>query len=62
MDDPMRVSDDSGASAVEYGLIVTAIAAVVVAVVVGLGGTVHSLFSDSCSKLNRMDTTKSCGP
>jgi Flp pilus assembly pilin Flp len=29
--------DDTGASAVEYGLIVFAIAAVIVAVVVGLG-------------------------
>jgi pilus assembly protein Flp/PilA len=56
----MRMKDDSGASAVEYGLIVVAIAAVVVAVVVALGGTVHSLFTDSCTKLNGLDTTQTC--
>jgi pilus assembly protein Flp/PilA len=58
----MRLRDESGASAVEYGLIVAAIAAVVVAVVVGLGGTVQGLFSDSCTKLNQMDSTQTCPP
>jgi pilus assembly protein Flp/PilA len=58
----MRLRDESGASAVEYGLIVAAIAAVVVAVVVGLGGTVQGLFTHSCTKLNKLDTTQTCGP
>jgi pilus assembly protein Flp/PilA len=43
--------DDTGASAVEYGLIVFAIAAVIVAVVVGLGQITQSMFSDSCSTI-----------
>lgn len=37
-------SDERGATAVEYGLFVAAIAAVIVAVVVGLGNKVNSAF------------------
>ncbi|MGH8892428.1 MAG: Flp family type IVb pilin [Actinomycetes bacterium] len=43
--------DDHGASTVEYGLIVFAIAATVVAAAVGLGGVVDGTYSDSCSVL-----------
>jgi pilus assembly protein Flp/PilA len=39
---------DRGASAVEYGLMVAAIAAVIVAVVFGLGGLVKGAFTDTC--------------
>jgi len=42
---------DEGASAVEYGLLVAAIAAVVVAVVFTLGGKVKSAFSTTCSSI-----------
>jgi pilus assembly protein Flp/PilA len=45
------VRDDSGASAVEYGLIVGAIAAVVVAAAVGLGRVVEGTFSESCETI-----------
>lgn len=37
--------DEQGATAVEYGLFVAAIAAVIVTVVVALGGKVNSAFS-----------------
>ena len=40
---------DSGASVIEYGLILSAIAAIVVAVVVGLGGTAKGQFSTASS-------------
>lgn len=54
-------SDDVGASAVEYGLIVVAIAAVVVAAVFALGGTVTEMFSDSCDIVqSTADTTATC--
>ena len=47
MNDPK----DRGASAVEYGLMVAAIAAVIVAVVFGLGSVVQSVLVDTCDSL-----------
>jgi pilus assembly protein Flp/PilA len=44
--------DERGASAVEYGLLVAGIAAVIVAVVFLLGGEVKSAFSDTCKSIN----------
>jgi len=40
---------DEGASAVEYGLLVAAIAALIVGVVFLLGGKVSSTFAETCS-------------
>ena len=42
---------DEGASAVEYGLLLAAIAALIVAVLFLLGGKVSSTFADTCSGL-----------
>lgn len=42
---------DEGASAVEYALIVGAIAAVVIFIIVALGVVVHKSYSDSCTKI-----------
>ena len=42
---------DRGASAVEYGLMVAAIAAVIVGIVFGLGGVVSGVFKDSCQSI-----------
>ena len=42
---------DRGASAVEYGLMVAAIAAVIVAIVFGLGGLVKETFQDTCDSI-----------
>jgi pilus assembly protein Flp/PilA len=42
---------DRGASAVEYALLVTAIAAVIVAVVFGLGSLVSDHFVDTCNAI-----------
>ncbi len=46
---------DAGASAVEYGLLVAAIAAVIVGVVFGLGGIVSDTFSqtEECFQLGQ---------
>ena len=44
-----HVRRDEGASAVEYGLLVAAIAAVIVAVVFGLGSIVKDKFSNTSS-------------
>ncbi len=39
------VKEDSGATAVEYGIMVAAIAAVIVAVVISVGSSVNTAFS-----------------
>ena len=39
-------TNDSGATAVEYGLLVALIAAVIVAAVLALGGTLTGVFED----------------
>lgn len=44
--------DEKGASAVEYGLLVAAIAAIIVLIVFALGGVVKKVFSDTCTKIN----------
>jgi pilus assembly protein Flp/PilA len=43
-----RHRDDSGASAVEYGLLVAGIAALIVLVVFMLGGVIKNSFSKTC--------------
>ena len=43
--------DDRGASAVEYGLLVAGIAALIVLVVFAFGGTIQSVFQDTCNKV-----------
>ncbi|WP_134767504.1 Flp family type IVb pilin [Nocardioides sp. 1609] len=43
--------DDRGASAVEYGLILVGIAALIVVIVVLLGSQVGSMFGDTCDKI-----------
>ena len=47
-----RATRDSGASAVEYGLLVAAIAALIVIVVFALGGLVRDVFKNTCSKID----------
>ena len=43
--------DEGGATAVEYGLFVAAIAAVIVAIVVALGDKINAAFTNVNSKL-----------
>ena len=43
--------DEQGATAVEYGLFVAAIAAVIVAIVVALGDKINTAFTNVNSKL-----------
>jgi len=42
---------EQGASAVEYGLMIAAIAAVIVGVVFGIGQMVETSFRDTCTKM-----------
>ena len=43
---------EDGASAVEYGLLVAGIAALIVAVVFAFGGVIKSSFSKTCGKIS----------
>ena len=54
--------DETGASAVEYGLLVAAIAALIVVAVFGIGKVVSGSFSSTCTTLKTQtnDTTATC--
>jgi pilus assembly protein Flp/PilA len=43
---------DEGASAVEYGLLVAGIAALIVVIVFALGGVIKGAFDDTCGKVS----------
>ena len=43
---------DEGASAVEYGLLVAAIAALIVIIVFALGNVVSEVFQDTCDTIS----------
>jgi pilus assembly protein Flp/PilA len=46
------IKEDSGATAVEYGIMVAAIAAVIIAVVISIGGKVNNAFTTVDTALN----------
>ena len=46
-----RKRDEQGASAVEYGLLVAAIAALIVLIVFALGGIVKGTFNTTCDTI-----------
>ena len=54
--------DESGASAVEYGLIATAVAALVVVIVFALGVMVTNMFGQSCDVIETQAQTGSACP
>lgn len=56
--DRERKADETGASAVEYGLLVGGIAAVIVVLVFALGGQVQELFDDTCTAVNAQTTAQ----
>jgi pilus assembly protein Flp/PilA len=49
--------DERGASAVEYGLLVAGIAALIVAVVFLFGGMISNVFNKTCSTIQHSGTT-----
>ena len=57
----MRARNEDGASAVEYGLLVAAIAAVVVVIAVSLGGIIRDAFKTTCDEIQpNVTTTEEC--
>ena len=55
-----RPRGEVAASAVEYGLLITGIAALIVIVVFAFGGKVKGLFSNTCTTLGSANSTGSC--
>ena len=51
--------NEDGASAVEYGLLVAAIAALIVIIVFALGGIVSDVFQGTCDEIESNATTLS---
>jgi pilus assembly protein Flp/PilA len=45
--------DERGASAVEYGLLIAGIAALIVVVVFAFGGVIKNIFSGTCKSVGR---------
>ena len=52
--------DERGASAVEYGLLIAGIAALIVVVVYAFGAQVGVLFSDTCDDIQSQRGAGSC--
>lgn len=52
---------DDGASAVEYGLLVAAIAALIILLVFALGGFVKGTFLETCEAFNSSSVTTTTG-
>jgi pilus assembly protein Flp/PilA len=46
--------DEEGATAVEYGIMVAAIAAVIIAIVIVLGGQVNQAFTDVSGSMGQL--------
>jgi len=44
--------DERGASAVEYGLLIAGIAALIVIIVFAFGGVLKHIFDDTCTKVS----------
>ena len=49
--------DEDGASAVEYGLLVAGIAALIVAIVFLFGGVIKSSFAKTCGQISTKGTS-----
>jgi pilus assembly protein Flp/PilA len=52
--------DERGASAVEYGLLIAGIAALIVVVVFAFGGVINGIFQNTCNKVGSGASAGSC--
>ena len=52
-----RRREESGASAVEYGLLVAGIAALVVVIVFAFGGIIKNNFQNTCNRVKQGSST-----
>jgi pilus assembly protein Flp/PilA len=58
--DQLPQRDERGASAVEYGLLIAGVAALIVAVVFLLGDVVSAQFDDTCGSVRNAISSQSC--
>ncbi|MEP6695258.1 MAG: Flp family type IVb pilin [Pseudonocardiales bacterium] len=56
----IKTKQDEGASAVEYALLVAAIAAVIVAVLFLFGSTIEGVFKTTCNSIKSSSGTTGC--
>jgi pilus assembly protein Flp/PilA len=56
-----RQDEEKGASAVEYGLLVAAIAAIIVLIVFAIGKFVKQGFSDTCTAMEAQPSLAAAG-
>ena len=56
----MAKMDERGASAVEYGLLIAGIAALIVVVVFAFGNVIKGIFQDTCSNVSQSATNQTC--
>ena len=54
------IRNDRGASAVEYGLLIAGIAAIIAVAVYAFGGGTNGLFLDSCTTIRDETSVGSC--
>jgi len=52
--------DERGASAVEYGLLIAGIAALIVTVVFIFGGVIHDAFNNTCGQVQSQGAGGTC--
>ena len=52
--------DERGASAVEYGLLIAGIAALIVIVVFAFGNVIKGIFTDTCTKVSVSASNQTC--
>jgi pilus assembly protein Flp/PilA len=52
--------DERGASAVEYGLLIAGIAALIVVVVFAFGGVIKSIFQKTCNSIGASSGNANC--
>jgi pilus assembly protein Flp/PilA len=52
--------DERGASAVEYGLLITGIAALIAIIVFAFGGALSNIFQKSCNTLGASASAGNC--
>ena len=57
-----KAENEEGASAVEYGLLVAAIAAIIILVVFALGTFVKGAFKETCNAFKNSNAVNSAGP
>jgi pilus assembly protein Flp/PilA len=58
----LRHRSERGASAVEYGLLIAGVAAMIVVVVFAFGGGARGLFHGSCSEIYQQQSAGTCPP